>query len=58
MTAIDDLRALVPEGTDPPPDVPPAIFPGGEISRINDSAVIDFPHPDSPTNPSSSPSSI
>ena len=36
---------------------PPTILPGAAISRITDSAVIDFPQPDSPTSPSSSPSS-
>src|SRR5829696_8987783 len=35
---------------------PPTILPGAETSLITDSAVIDLPHPDSPTSPSSSPS--
>src|SRR5919197_734419 len=35
---------------------PSTIFPGGfGMSRISDSAVTDFPHPDSPTMPSVSP---
>src|ERR1043166_6814441 len=36
---------------------PPTISPGGPTSRINESAVIDLPHPDSPTSPRRSPSS-
>jgi hypothetical protein len=34
---------------------PPTILPGDEIKRITDRAVMDFPQPDSPTRPSSSP---
>src|SRR6266508_404287 len=34
---------------------PPTILTGGAISLITDKAVIDLPHPDSPTSPSNSP---
>ena len=37
---------------------PPAIRPGGSMSPMIAAPVIDFPAPDSPTTPSTSPSAI